>query len=88
MQPTPARNPYNEPMSRTFWVILIPQPEGGYLVDCPSLPDCRSKGETQEEALRNIHDAIQLALEDLAEANKPIPVQAGKPWVTEVRMTE
>jgi Uncharacterized conserved protein len=37
--------------------------EGGYTVYVPSLPDCISEGETVEEALRNIQEAIELCLE-------------------------
>ncbi|MFL6207935.1 MAG: type II toxin-antitoxin system HicB family antitoxin [Pyrinomonadaceae bacterium] len=33
--------------------------EEGYSVSCPGLPGCWSQGETEEEALENIRDAIQ-----------------------------
>ncbi len=44
-------------------VILEPQEEGGYTVHVPSLPGCISQGETKEEALKNIKEAIELYLE-------------------------
>ncbi|HLP48727.1 MAG TPA: type II toxin-antitoxin system HicB family antitoxin [Candidatus Kapabacteria bacterium] len=44
-------------------VILEPSDEGGYTVYVPSLPGCISEGETREEALKNIHEAIDLYLE-------------------------
>lgn len=44
-------------------VILEPQKEGGYTVHVPSLPGCISQGETKEEALKNIKEAIELYLE-------------------------
>mgnify|MGYP001619927770 CR=1 FL=1 len=44
-------------------VVLEPQKEGGYTVYAPSLPGCISQGETKEEALRNIKEAIELYLE-------------------------
>ena len=44
-------------------VILEPQEEGGYTVHAPSLPGCVSEGDTREEALRNIKEAIELYLE-------------------------
>ena len=44
-------------------VILEPQEEGGYTVYAPSLPGCISEGDTREEALRNIREAIELYLE-------------------------
>lgn len=46
-----------------FKVILEPSDEGGYTVYVPSLPGCISEGETVEEALANIREAIELYLE-------------------------
>ena len=44
-------------------VVLEKQEEGGYTVYAPSLPGCVSEGDTKEEALRNIKEAIELYLE-------------------------
>jgi len=44
-------------------VVLEPSEEGGFTVTVPSLPGCVSEGETREEALRNIEEAIHLYLE-------------------------
>ncbi len=44
-------------------VILEPQEEGGYTIFIPSLPGCISQGETKEEALKNIKEAMKLWLE-------------------------
>lgn len=44
-------------------VLLEASEEGGYTVYVPSLPGCISEGETVEEALRNIREAIELYLE-------------------------
>jgi len=42
-----------------FKVVVTPDPEdGGFIVSCPALPGCHSEGETLEEALENIRDAI------------------------------
>ena len=46
-----------------FKVVLEKSDEGGYTAYVPSLPGCISEGETKEEALRNIHEAIELYLE-------------------------
>ena len=46
-----------------FKVVLEPSEEGGYTVYVPSLPGCISEGETIEEALANIEEAIKLYLE-------------------------
>jgi predicted RNase H-like HicB family nuclease len=44
-------------------VVLEPSDEGGYTAYVPSLPGCISEGNTKEEALTNIKEAIQLYLE-------------------------
>jgi predicted RNase H-like HicB family nuclease len=44
-------------------VVLEPSEEGGYTVYAPSLPGCVSEGDTEEEALVNIREAIELYLE-------------------------
>jgi len=44
-------------------VVLEPQTEGGYTVYAPSLPGCVSEGDSKEEALQNIKEAIELYLE-------------------------
>ena len=44
-------------------VILEPAEEGGYTVYVPSLPGCISEGDTYEDAIKNIKEAIELYLE-------------------------
>lgn len=44
-------------------VVLEPSEDGGFTVVVPALPGCLSEGETREEALANIQEAIQLYLE-------------------------
>lgn len=57
-------------MSMKLTVILQTQEEGGYSVSVPSLPGCSSQGESKEEALANIKEAIELYLEtDLQDEN-------------------
>ena len=72
-------------MERAWSVILVPQPEGGYFVECPALPGCYSQGETVEDALANVTEAIALALEDLSEQGEPVP-DVGDPIITQVRV--
>jgi predicted RNase H-like HicB family nuclease len=47
----------------TLKVILEASDEGGYTVHVPSLPGCISEGETVEEAMENIREAVELYLE-------------------------
>ncbi len=46
-------------------VLLERDETGGYVVVCPSLPGCYTQGETLEEAMENIEEAILLCLEDM-----------------------
>jgi len=40
-------------------VLLRPDPEdGGFNVSCPAIPGCHSQGDTEEEAIKNIKEAI------------------------------
>jgi len=48
-------------------VVLEPSDEGGYTVLVPALPGCISEGNTREEALKNIEEAIRLYLEPVDE---------------------
>lgn len=54
-----------------FTVVLEPSGEGGYTAYVPSLPGCISEGDSLNEALANIREAIELYLE---------PVEDG--WAT------
>ncbi len=46
-------------------VILEPSSEGGFTAIVPSLPGCISEGDTQEEAIKNIRETIELYLEPI-----------------------
>jgi len=51
-----------------FKVVLEEDEEmGGYVVSCPAIPGCHSQGDTVEEALENIKEAITACLESLGE---------------------
>lgn len=56
-----------------FKVLIEPDETGGYVVSCPSISGCFSQGDTIEEALENIKEAIELCLEDMKEHGEPIP---------------
>lgn len=44
-------------------IVLEPSEEGGFTIYVPSLPGCISEGDTKEEALENIKEAIELYIE-------------------------
>lgn len=54
-------------------VVLEPSDEGGYTAIVPALPGCISEGDTREEALRNIREAIELYLEPVDDDNSFSP---------------
>jgi predicted RNase H-like HicB family nuclease len=55
-------------------VVLKPSEEGGFTAYVPALPGCSSEGETSEEALANLREAIELYLEPVEDdlAGKPL----------------
>ncbi|HKQ54031.1 MAG TPA: type II toxin-antitoxin system HicB family antitoxin [Pyrinomonadaceae bacterium] len=54
--------------------VLIEQDEDGvYVAEVPSLPGCISQGETREQALENIREAIAGYLESLEAHGEPVP---------------
>ena len=55
-----------------FNVILEQDEDNMWIVECPSIPGCISQGETKEEALHNIKDAIIACLEVRAELGYPL----------------
>ncbi|MCD6505488.1 type II toxin-antitoxin system HicB family antitoxin [Candidatus Poribacteria bacterium] len=56
-----------------YTVIIHDAEEGGYWVEVPALPGCFSQGETIEEALQNVREAITLHLEVLSEEGQQVP---------------
>jgi len=50
-------------MDMELTVILEPQKEGGFTIFVPALPGCISEGDTKEEAIKKIKEAIELYLE-------------------------
>ena len=56
-------------------VILSPGEDGFWVVECPSLPGCLSQGETKEEAIRNIKEAIEIYIEALEADSLPVPIE-------------
>jgi predicted RNase H-like HicB family nuclease len=60
--------------SRTYrFSAVIEKDKDGYFAYVPELQGCYSQGDTYEEALKNIRDAIRLHVEDLLECSEDIP---------------
>lgn len=70
-----------------FKVLLEPDQEvGGYFVSCPALPGCYTQGDTIDEALENVKEAILLCLEDMMAQHQPIP-DMSKTLISSVAVT-
>jgi antitoxin HicB len=54
-------------------LVLDPQPEGGYTVTCPILPELITEGDTVREALNNVSDALAAIIESYADLGRTIP---------------
>ena len=55
-----------------FKVVLEKDEDGWYTVTVPALPGCISQGKTEEEAKKNIKEAIKLHVSLLAEDGMPV----------------
>ncbi len=65
-------------------VILHPGEDGYWVVECPSLPGCISQGQTKEEAITNIKEAIRGYIAALEEDHLPVPEERFEAYVVAV----
>jgi antitoxin HicB len=54
-------------------LVLEPQPEGGYTVTSPLLPELVTEGDTMSEALANAEDAFAAVVEIYEDRGRPLP---------------
>ena len=54
-------------------LLLTPQPEGGYTVTSPLLPELVTEGDSLSEALDNVKDALAAVIEIYQEQGRPLP---------------
>jgi predicted RNase H-like HicB family nuclease len=66
------RRAYNLAMKHVTLPIVVESDSDGYFVSCPALQGCYSQGNTYEEAVENIKDAIRLHIEDRLAAGEDI----------------
>ena len=63
-------------MAKFQYTVVVEQDEDGvYISSCPALQGCHSQGDTYEEALENLKDAIRLHIEARQSLGEPIPVE-------------
>lgn len=71
-----------------YTAIFEPAQEGGYVVSVPSLPGCATQGETFEEAVEMIKDAIDGYLAVLKDEGEEIPQEKEDVVVTKISVPE
>jgi antitoxin HicB len=54
-------------------LVFEPQPEGGYTVTSPLLPELITEGDSVEDALENVRDALAAVVEIYREAGRNLP---------------
>ena len=54
-------------------LVLSPQPEGGYTVTSPLLPELLTEGDSLEEAVDNVRDALSAVIETYEDLGKTLP---------------
>lgn len=57
-------------------LLLSPQPEGGFTVTSPLLPELVTEGNTAAEALENVRDALAAVIEAYEDLGRPLPLNA------------
>ena len=70
-----------------YTVVLERESDGGFVASVPVLPGCVSQGVSREEALKNIHEAIDLYIEDCLLSGDPVPEEASREYVELVTTT-
>jgi predicted RNase H-like HicB family nuclease len=68
-----------------FTVVLSPEADGGYSVVCPAVPGCVSQGDSLDEALANIREAILLCLDVRNEEGLALPTETPDLVAEEIR---
>ena len=58
-----------------FWVTIDRDEDGVWIAECPAIPGCVSQGQTKDEAMENVREAIALCLEVRAEQGLPLTVE-------------
>ena len=67
-----------------YAVIFEPAEEGGYIASVPAIAGCVTQGETFEQAVENVKDAIKGCLEVLKEEGEDIPAEKSDIVITKI----
>ena len=64
-------------------LVFLPQPEGGFTVTSPVLPELVTEGDTLAEAFANARDAVSAVVELYADEGRPLPAAVSLPGIGE-----
>ena len=62
-----------------YRILIEPDEDGVFVAECPALPGCISQGQTRQEALRNIKEAMEAYLESLKKHGDPLLSKGAEP---------
>jgi predicted RNase H-like HicB family nuclease len=65
-----------------FLATIDRDEDGVWVAECPAIPGCVSQGQTREEALHNVREAISACLEVRAERGLPLTIETQEVEVT------
>lgn len=69
-----------------FNAVFLEEEDGGYSVNVPALPGCFSQGDTFEEAVANIREAIELYLKDEKENGDWLKYRSGREFMAPIEL--
>jgi antitoxin HicB len=69
-------------------LVFAPQPEGGFTVTSPVLPEFITEGDTLQEAQANVPDALEAVIELYADQSRKLPAGVAMPASGQIVLTE
>ena len=68
------------------WTVVLEQEaDGGFVATVPALPGCVSQGDSRDEAIANVREAIAAYIEDCRESGEAVPTDGGQEIVKDVQ---
>ncbi len=68
------------------WTVVLEQEaDGGFVATVPALPGCVSQGDSRDEAIANVREAIAAYIEDCRESGEAVPTDGGQEIVEDVQ---
>lgn len=58
-----------------YTALFEAEPDGGYHAFCPALPGCHAEGDTLDEAVANLREAMSVYVESLQAHGEPLPIE-------------